>query len=158
MRNARQIATSAVHRAQAEDWYSSQINVPFDEPLAPEEIDRETCEKEFRTWEIGDRERRRLQPRAKEWDAAERDELFKAIGEAACGLIIAGPEAARDLQEAELILVRDELPIIPLFFYMGVNYFDPTRIEGIYPNIVDQHPLQFIRKVKRTASPDTALN
>ena len=50
-------------------------------------------------------------------------------------------------QQAETILVRDELPIIPLFFYVGINYFDTNRIQGIYENILDDHPLQAIRKV-----------
>jgi oligopeptide transport system substrate-binding protein len=50
-------------------------------------------------------------------------------------------------QQAETILVRDELPIIPLFFYEGINYFDTNKITGIYPNVVDLHPLQAIRKI-----------
>jgi oligopeptide transport system substrate-binding protein len=56
------------------------------------------------------------------------------------------------LQQAETILVHDELPIVPLFFYMGVSSYDPEKIQGIYPNILDQHPLQFIRKVKSKSS------
>ena len=52
------------------------------------------------------------------------------------------------LQQAETILVRDELPIIPLYFYVGINYYDTNKIQGIYPNILDNHPLQWIRKVK----------
>jgi oligopeptide transport system substrate-binding protein len=51
-------------------------------------------------------------------------------------------------QQAETILVRDELPIIPLYFYVGINYYDTNKIQGIYPNILDNHPLQAIRKVK----------
>jgi oligopeptide transport system substrate-binding protein len=52
------------------------------------------------------------------------------------------------LQRAETILVRDELPIIPLYFYVGINYFDTNRIQGIYENILDDHPLQVIYKIK----------
>jgi oligopeptide transport system substrate-binding protein len=54
---------------------------------------------------------------------------------------------AKLFQEAEIILVHDEAPIVPLFFYVGINYFNTNRIQGIYENILDQHPLQFIRKV-----------
>ncbi len=54
---------------------------------------------------------------------------------------------AQLLQQAESMIVRDELPIVPLFFYKGVSYYDADRIQGIYPNIVDQHPLQSIRKI-----------
>jgi oligopeptide transport system substrate-binding protein len=51
------------------------------------------------------------------------------------------------LQQAESLLVQDEVPLIPLFFYNGFNYFDPNRIEGIYTNILDLHPIGSIYKV-----------
>jgi oligopeptide transport system substrate-binding protein len=56
------------------------------------------------------------------------------------------------LRQAETMIVRDELPVVPLFFYKGVSYYDANRIQGIYPNIVDQHPLQCIRKVNPNAT------
>jgi len=52
-------------------------------------------------------------------------------------------------QQAETILVHDELPIIPLYFYVGINYYDTNKIQGIYPNVLDNHPLQSIRKTGR---------
>jgi oligopeptide transport system substrate-binding protein len=55
---------------------------------------------------------------------------------------------AKLFQQAESLLVKDEAPIIPLFFYVGINYFDTNKIQGIYENILDVHPLQAIRKVK----------
>ncbi|MEI9960545.1 MAG: peptide ABC transporter substrate-binding protein [Limisphaerales bacterium] len=54
---------------------------------------------------------------------------------------------AKTFQQAEAILVEDELPIVPLYFYVGVNYFDTNKIQGIYRNILDVHPLQAIRKI-----------
>jgi len=51
------------------------------------------------------------------------------------------------LRQAESLLVQDELPLIPLFFYNGFNYFDPKRIAGIYPNLLDLHPIGAIYKV-----------
>jgi oligopeptide transport system substrate-binding protein len=51
-------------------------------------------------------------------------------------------------QKAETLLVSNGAPIIPLYFYKGVNYFDTNKIEGIYPNVIDEHPLQYIRKIK----------
>jgi oligopeptide transport system substrate-binding protein len=51
------------------------------------------------------------------------------------------------LRQAETILVRDEAPIIPIYFYIGFNYFDPAKIKGIYPNILDEHPLNAVWKV-----------
>jgi oligopeptide transport system substrate-binding protein len=52
----------------------------------------------------------------------------------------------RLLQAAELILVREEAPIAPLFFYVGMEYYDPNKITGIHPNIRAEHPLRAIRK------------
>jgi len=51
-------------------------------------------------------------------------------------------------QQAETILVHDQMPIVPLFFYVGINYFHTNRIQGIYENILDDHPLEYIRKVR----------
>lgn len=50
-------------------------------------------------------------------------------------------------QQAESILVHDQLPIIPLYIYAGMNFYH-TNITGIYENILDDHPLNYIRKVK----------
>jgi oligopeptide transport system substrate-binding protein len=58
---------------------------------------------------------------------------------------------AKILQQAESILIRDELPIVPLYIYVGFNFFDPSKIQGIFDetNIRDEHPLRAIRKVRR---------
>ncbi len=64
---------------------------------------------------------------------------------------------ADQLRQAETMIVRDELPVVPLFFYKGVSYYDAGRIQGIYPNIIDQHPLQSIRKINppvKTGKPE----
>ncbi len=50
------------------------------------------------------------------------------------------------LREAETLLIRDELPIAPLYFYVGVTFYDPEKIEGIYSNVLDEHPIYTIRK------------
>jgi ABC-type oligopeptide transport system substrate-binding subunit len=52
-------------------------------------------------------------------------------------------------KQAETLLVHDELPIIPIFYYVGLNYFDTNKIQGFYQNILDDHPLQTVRKVGR---------
>ena len=54
------------------------------------------------------------------------------------------------LQEAETILVREDLPIVPVYFYAGFTYYNPARIQGIHPNIIDMHPPNYIFK---TAGP-----
>jgi oligopeptide transport system substrate-binding protein len=59
-------------------------------------------------------------------------------------------EREKLFQQAESILVRDETPIIPLYFYVGINYFDTNKIRGIYENILDEHPLQTLQKIRTT--------
>ena len=58
---------------------------------------------------------------------------------------------AEFFRRAEEILVNDEAPIVPLYFFEGFNYFDPEKIEGIWQNALDEHPLQYIRKIRRRA-------
>jgi len=50
-------------------------------------------------------------------------------------------------QQAESMLVRDELPVVPLYIYAGINYYH-MNISGIYQNILDDHPLNYIKKIK----------
>jgi oligopeptide transport system substrate-binding protein len=38
-------------------------------------------------------------------------------------------------------LIGDEMPVIPIYFYMGVNFFDPDKIGGVYNNLLDEHPV-----------------
>ncbi len=52
-------------------------------------------------------------------------------------------------QQAETILVHDELPIVPLYIYTGLNYFDTNKIAGIWENLLDDHPLRSIRRLKK---------
>ncbi len=56
---------------------------------------------------------------------------------------------AKILAEAESLLVHDDLPIVPLFFYVGIEFFDPKKIGGIYPNVLDEHPVQTIQRLDR---------
>jgi oligopeptide transport system substrate-binding protein len=53
--------------------------------------------------------------------------------------------------EAETILVTEEVPIVPIYFYTGFNYFDTNKIQGITQNLLDEHPLQDLRKTKSQA-------
>ena len=56
------------------------------------------------------------------------------------------------LREAETILVRDDLPIVPLFFYTGIAFYRPEEIGGIHldSNLLDEHPMNAIyRKPKK---------
>ncbi len=49
------------------------------------------------------------------------------------------------LQKAERILIEEELPIMPIYFYVSHNMYR-ENIRGIYPNILNIHPLKHIYK------------
>ena len=46
------------------------------------------------------------------------------------------------LRKAEGFLVREEAPIAPLFFYVGIQLYDSDRLGGIEANVLDEHPLR----------------
>jgi len=45
------------------------------------------------------------------------------------------------LEEAEKLLVEEEAPIAPIYFYVGIQLYDPDKIGGIEPNLLDEHPI-----------------
>jgi oligopeptide transport system substrate-binding protein len=47
-------------------------------------------------------------------------------------------------QKAETLLVGEELPVIPLYYYVGFSYYDTNRVKGIYGNGLDMHPINGI--------------
>ena len=53
------------------------------------------------------------------------------------------------LQQAEAILIRDELPIVPLYIYVGFNFWNTNQISGVYNNSRDEHPVRTIKKIDR---------
>lgn len=59
------------------------------------------------------------------------------------------PDLARRaeiLRQAETRLLRDGVPIAPIYFFSGFNYYNPATISGIWGNILDTHPINAIRK------------
>jgi oligopeptide transport system substrate-binding protein len=77
------------------------------------------------------------------WSNARYDKLIEMANEE--------PDLAKRehfFQQAETILVHDEAPIIPLYVYLGINYFDTNKVAGIWPNVLDEHPLRSVRKLK----------
>lgn len=63
---------------------------------------------------------------AKELDASKRNAIF---------------------QQAEKLLCSDEVPIVPLYYYVGVQFYDPAKVTGVEPNFLDDHPLKYFKKV-----------
>ena len=73
------------------------------------------------------------------WTNADYDRLIR-LANATSDL----PKRNKLFRQAETILITDELPILPLFFYVGINIYHPDRIGGIHPNILDIHPISAI--------------
>jgi oligopeptide transport system substrate-binding protein len=91
------------------------------------------------------------------WKSASYDELIRDAN-----LQIDLKKRAEILRRAEHLLVVEEAPIVPLYFYAGFNYFDTNKISGLWQNLLDEHPMQYIykRKAKLSAAarPPSPLN
>jgi oligopeptide transport system substrate-binding protein len=58
---------------------------------------------------------------------------------------------AEIFRQAETLLIAEDVPIVPLYFYAGFNFYDDTKVGGIWQNILDEHPMQYIYKKSRGA-------
>jgi oligopeptide transport system substrate-binding protein len=74
------------------------------------------------------------------WKSVRYDELIK-LGEREND----PAQRERYYQDAETMLVRDEVPIIPVYFFVGISYYN-TRVQGIYPSMIDMHPINTVWK------------
>ena len=78
------------------------------------------------------------------WSNPRYDELISA----------AGRENDREkrfatFREAEKMLVTDDAPICPLYYYVGMQFYDPQRLGGIEANLLDEHPIKSMFWKKR---------
>ncbi len=73
------------------------------------------------------------------WSSPEYDRL---IAEAARTLD--DKERHEIFRRAESLLISEEAPITPLYYYVGVQIYDPQKIGGVEPNVLDEHPLRVI--------------
>jgi len=51
------------------------------------------------------------------------------------------------LRTAEEILVEKDVPIIPVFHFVTIKMFDPKRFTGVGMNLLDDSPIQYIRRL-----------
>jgi oligopeptide transport system substrate-binding protein len=73
------------------------------------------------------------------WGDPEYDRL---IAEAAATI---DPAARHEvLRRAEKILVDEQMPVCPLYFYVGIQLYDRAKLGGIEGNVLDEHPLKSI--------------
>ena len=52
-------------------------------------------------------------------------------------------------REAEHLLVTEDAPICPLYYYVGIQFYDNDRLGGLEPNLLDEHPLKNLYWKKR---------
>ncbi len=58
------------------------------------------------------------------------------------------PDAGRRnviLQQAEKLLVGDDSVIIPIYHYVGSQFYHPDKLTGLQPNMIDDHPFRCMR-------------
>ncbi len=73
------------------------------------------------------------------WSSAHYDGLIAAAAR------VANPQRRFDiLREAEDLLVAKDVPVCPLYYYVGIQIYDPAKLGGIEPNVLDEHPLKSI--------------
>jgi len=70
------------------------------------------------------------------WSSEEYDRLIHAAAAE-----LDPEERLRILEQAEQLLVEEEAPIAPIYFYVGIQLYDPEKIGGIEPNLLDEHPI-----------------
>ena len=71
------------------------------------------------------------------WGSPEYDQLIADVARQ-------GDQARRFamFQRAERMVVSEQAIICPLYYYLGVQVYDPTRVGGVEPNLLDEHPLK----------------
>jgi oligopeptide transport system substrate-binding protein len=52
-------------------------------------------------------------------------------------------------RRAEKLLVVDEAPVCPVYFFVGIQFYDGTKLGGIEANLLDEHPLKEMYWKKR---------
>jgi oligopeptide transport system substrate-binding protein len=76
------------------------------------------------------------------WKNAAYDDLFRR------SRMTSGVERNKIFNQMERLLVRDELPIIPIYYYINRGFIS-ERVEGWHENSLDIHPLKYISVKKQ---------
>lgn len=78
------------------------------------------------------------------WGKKPYDDLIAAAGREV------NKEKRYDLfRQAEKLLVSEEAPICPLYYFVNVQFYDPDRLGGIEANLLDEHPIKTMYWKKR---------
>ena len=55
------------------------------------------------------------------------------------------------LRQAEDLLIRQAVPVVPIYYYVGIQLYDAEKLGGVRANVLDEHPLRLIHR-KRAAA------
>jgi oligopeptide transport system substrate-binding protein len=72
------------------------------------------------------------------WSNARYDELIRQAG-----LEVDKAKRAQILRQAEVILIEQELPIMPIYIYVNKG-LKKDKVSGFYENVRDHHPFQYL--------------
>lgn len=75
------------------------------------------------------------------WNNSQYDTLVKKANTMPVGV-----ERNKTFAQAEKILVEDDLPIMPIYFYTTQEFIDLTKWGGYSANLLDQHPPKYFYK------------
>lgn len=57
------------------------------------------------------------------------------------------------LKQAETILVREDAPVVPLYYEKGINLYRPDEIGGIWGNLLDEHAVSAMYRKRPPGNP-----
>lgn len=55
----------------------------------------------------------------------------------------------RIFSEAENLLLQKQAPVAPIYYYVGIQLYDPDKLGGISLNVLDEHPIREIFRKDR---------
>ncbi len=71
------------------------------------------------------------------WSDSSYDKLI-----ARAGRELNGEKRYGTFREAEKLLISEGIPIIPIYYYVGVQFYHPDRLGGVEANLMDDHPFK----------------
>ncbi len=81
------------------------------------------------------------------WKSAEYDQHLQAAA--------AEPDPLRRnavFAEAETLLVSTDAVILPIYYYVGVQFYHADKLAGVQPNLIDDHPFRCMRWIENVGA------
>jgi len=82
------------------------------------------------------------------WSSSQYDQLIRSAA-----LETSPAKRLETLHQAETLLVEGAAPIAPIFYYVGIQLYDPEKIGGVEMNVLDEHPIREMYRKDRKKEP-----